>query len=233
MTTDSTPRRSSQLRAVIDITASVAMLLAAMVILWGWVRQPAAPTGRGPISVPKDPVPIEGTPSVGDPNAPVVIIEFSDFECPFCAKFVKEIFPELKAKYIDTGEVQFVFRHLPLTAIHKRARRAAEAAECAATKGKFWEMHDRLFTDATKLADSDLGASAKAVGLDPDAYERCMTDHAAAIVEKDAELARRLGLGSTPVFLVGRRERDEVRVSVVVSGAKPLAEFDRVLAQLQ
>ncbi len=88
-------------------------------------------------------------PMLGDPGAPVTIIEFSDFQCPFCQKFHSETFPQIKKTYIDTGKVRFVYRDFPLS-FHPGAQPAAEAAECAHAQGKFWEMHEALFSEQQK-----------------------------------------------------------------------------------
>jgi protein-disulfide isomerase len=90
-----------------------------------------------------------GVPVIGSQDAPVTIVEFSDFECPFCGRFFKETYPRLKARYIDTGKVKIVFRHFPLVSIHPSASNAAIAAECASRQGKFAEYHDTLFEKMT------------------------------------------------------------------------------------
>ena len=89
-------------------------------------------------------------PFKGDANAPVKIIEFSDFQCPYCGSFLKQTYPQLKATYIDSGKVQFVYKQYPLT-FHPQAQKAAEASLCALAQGKFWEMHDKMF-EATNNA---------------------------------------------------------------------------------
>ena len=149
-TPEQPPRPRPNLRSVLDIVATLAMIAAAGAIIWttlGRSAPTAARPGRAPIPVPTEPVPLEGAPILGNPEAPVAIVEFSDFACPFCGRFSKDILPELKAKYIDTGQVLLAFRHLPLDRIHPRARPAAEAAECASRQGKFWRFHDLLFAD--------------------------------------------------------------------------------------
>lgn len=96
---------------------------------------------RGPAVVSTD-----DDPALGDPNAPVTIIEFSDFECPFCRRFWQETLPQIKAEYIDTGKARFVYRDFPLS-MHPGAFPAALAANCANQQGKFWEMHDKIFSE--------------------------------------------------------------------------------------
>jgi len=96
------------------------------------------------IAVPKD-INISGYPVLGDSNAKVILVEFSDFECPYCARHFKQTYPEIKSNYIDKGIVKLVFKNYPLP-FHSSAQKAAEGAECAKEQGKFWEMHDKLFT---------------------------------------------------------------------------------------
>ena len=88
---------------------------------------------------------IAGAPTLGRADAPVTMIEFSDFECPFCQRYFKSTLPEIKRDYVDTGKVRYVFLDFPLEQMHAKARKAGEAAHCAAEQGKFWEMHDMLF----------------------------------------------------------------------------------------
>jgi protein-disulfide isomerase len=154
------------------------------------------------------------------------MVAFSDFECPFCGRFAREILPEIKAKYIDTGKIRFFFRHLPLAGIHPRAVPAAEAAECAARQGRFWDFHDQLFTDPKKLQDADLAAHARTVRLDQTEFSACRKGQSSKRVQEDANLAVSLQLNATPVFLLGVLESDgRVKVAEVVSGARPAADF--------
>lgn len=92
-------------------------------------------------------VEVGGLPKLGRDNAPITMVEFSDLQCPFCLRFFKDTFPQLKKDYIDTGKVQFYFRHLPLTQLHPMAMSFANAAECANDQGKFWEMHDKIYNE--------------------------------------------------------------------------------------
>ena len=220
------------LKTVLDTVATLAMLVTAVVLLWIFLRPapaPAAPS-RAAIPVPAEPLSLDGAPLLGAVTAPVVMIEFSDFQCPFCGKATKETLPELRAAYVDTGRVQLAFRHLPLP-IHPRARPAAEVAACAATQGRFWPMHDLLFADAGKLEEADLRADAVEAGVTLD--EACVTGAGAARVTEDLALAKALKLTGTPVFLIGRRLPDgRVKVLHVLPGARPSADFRGVLDEL-
>lgn len=221
--------RWSDIKAALDVVATVAMAVAACVLLWAVIRSPARPQSAPP--VPTDPVSINGAATLGTSTAGVAVIEFSDFQCPFCRKFARETLPELKAKYIDSGLVKFVFRHNPLTTIHAQARAAAEAAECAGRQGKFWDVHDRLFQDPPKLMEADLVEQARAVGLDVSEFRKCLAGQTADRVTQDTALARTLKLTGTPAFLIGRVESERVYVSRVIPGATPFAEMAAALDQ--
>ena len=182
--------------------------------------------------VPADLQSVEGAPTLGQPASPLVLIVFSDFQCPFCGQFATETLPALRTDYVDSGKVQVVFRNLPLVT-HARARRAAEAGECAARQSKFWPMHDVMFKNADRLTDSDLLAYANEVGVDAKAFELCMNGLAPTSVRTDSTLASELGVTSTPTFLFGRRQSDgRVRVLEVTSGVIPIRDFRRTLDRL-
>lgn len=109
-------------------------------------------------------VPIDGEPILGKADAPVTMIEFSDFQCPFCARYTSQTFPQIKKEYIDTGKVRAVFKNFPLP-FHSDAQKAAEAGECAAEQGKFWEYKEKLFQNQSNLSVSDLKEYASELSL--------------------------------------------------------------------
>src|SRR5689334_12321708 len=116
----------------------------------------------GPQPPPEIPLPVGGEPFKGSPAARVAIVEYSDFQCPYCGEYAREIFPRLDSNYIKSGKVRYYFRDLPL-ASHTFALGAAQAARCAGEQGKFWEMHDHLFANQTALAPADLSRYAHEV----------------------------------------------------------------------
>jgi protein-disulfide isomerase len=158
------------------------------------------------------------------------MLVFSDFECPFCARFANEVMPTLRQQYVDPGKVKLAFRHLPLT-MHTHAERAAESAECAARQGRFWAMHDSLFQTPVRLDEPDLEAHARDVGLDLAAFATCMGgEESRAAVSADAGAARGLGVTATPAILIGIATADaSVRVLEVIPGARPVDEFAKAL----
>lgn len=231
-TSHSTPPARLTWRAALDVVATLAIIAAAATLIWrvGFVGPAtgAAPA-RPEIPVPTEPLSLDGAPTLGSHTADVVVIEFSDFECPYCSRFAEQTMPALKTQYIDSGRVQLAFRHLPL-ANHARARPAAASAVCAARQGRFWPMHDTLFASRQRLADDDLRTHASASGLDLGPFEACLAGDAPLDVERDLEAARALQITGTPTFLIGRRTTGgQVQVTEIIRGAVPLAEFARVL----
>ena len=176
----------------------------------------------------------KGKQTMGSKDAPVTIVEFTDYQCPFCLRFSKSTFPILKTKYIDTGKVRWVGLNLPL-AFHKDATKAAQAAHCAGEQGKFWEMRTVLFENPQKLNVTFLPAHAATLNLDIEAFNSCLQSkrHLDAIA-KEAKDANAVRLTGTPSFIIGKTTSDVISGPVVI-GAQPLNQFDaainKVLAQ--
>jgi protein-disulfide isomerase len=175
-------------------------------------------------------VAIDGQPALGSESAPVVIVEFMDYECPFCRKFARTTFVDLRQRYIDAGKVRWVARNLPLPT-HPRARPAAIAARCAAAQGRFWEMHDVLLTDSGSMADDELRAHARRFGLDEPAFSACLrSDEHGVALDADLEVARAARVRATPSFLVGRAVGDVVQGQMLV-GDVGVQAFDAAIAR--
>ncbi len=157
-------------------------------------------------------------PSLGPSDAPVTIVEFSDFQCPFCSRAVP-IVKELVAK--NPTQVRIVYRHLPLESIHPRARDASVASACAEDQDKFWPFHDALFQNPGRFSDEDFTRVAGEVGLDAAAYAACYEARTPeARVDADIEAARVAGVTSTPAFLVN---------GILMKGAQPVEAFQEVI----
>jgi protein-disulfide isomerase len=153
----------------------------------------------------------------GPASAPIELIEFSDFQCPYCLR-ANPVVTQVLSTYGD--RIRFVYRNYPL-ANHPNARPAAEAAQCAAEQGKFWPYHDRLFADQSKLADEDLKQSAVALGLDAARFNACFDSHKyKARVEADMQAGNEAGVNGTPAFFINGR---------MLSGAQPFDEFKKVI----
>lgn len=154
---------------------------------------------------------------MGDSNAPVTIVEFSDYQCPFCKRFRDQTLDQLKAEYIDTGKAKFIYRDFPLTSIHQYAQKAAEATECADDQGMFWEYHDIVFANPSALDVTSLKQHAATLGLDAGEFGECLdSGKHAGEVSKDLSDGQRAGARGTPFFLVG---------NTVLSGAQPIEAF--------
>lgn len=169
-------------------------------------------------------------PTLGNDKAKVTVIEFSDFQCPFCKQFVDSTYQELYDAYIKTNKIKFAYRHYPLTTIHPNAQKAAEAAECANEQDKFWEYHDLLFKNQSTwspLAAADAINSftdyAGELGLNTDQFRSCLdTDKYKQKVDDDIADANKVGVDGTPAFFINGWR---------LTGAQPLAQFQTLIEQ--
>ena len=183
----------------------------------------AAPTGPVRATV-------ADAPFLGRADAPVTIVEFSDYQCPFCQRFFATTLPALKAEYIATGKVRYVFRDYPIDQIHPHARKAAEAAHCAGDQGKFWEMHDVLFRNSSALAGPQLVDHARAVGLDTATFSECISSgRHAARVEQGAKDAAAAGVQGTPGFVIGKTTTGDIIEGTPIRGAQPFDTFRQII----
>ena len=181
----------------------------------------ARPTPTGAVAAgPPTDVSADDDPSKGDANAPITIIEFSDFECPFCARFYQQTLPQLEKEYIDTGKVKFVYRDFPLS-FHPNAQKAAEAGECADDQGKFWEMHDKIFDNQNAISINDLKGYAADLGLDTDEFNSCLdSGKHSAEVQKDFKDGQAARVSGTPAFFIN---------GVKLVGAQPFSAFQQII----
>jgi protein-disulfide isomerase len=185
--------------------------------------QPAPPPSPENISLGIDDDPVKG-----DQKARLVLVEFSDFQCPFCARFVRETFPEIEKNYIKTGKLKYVFRDFPITGAHKDALKAALAAGCALDQGKYWEMHDRLFENQAAFTVYNLTKHAEAIGLNKETFQKCLNNNEYATeVQSDFADGTKAGVNQTPFFFLGLTEPNSSKVTVltVIQGAKPYVVF--------
>ena len=156
----------------------------------------------------------------GDINAPVTIVEFSDFECPFCGRYYSETYKRIDEEYIKTGKVRYVFRDYPLS-FHADAQKAAEAAECAGDQGRFWEMHDMIFENQHAMGMMDLKQYAGSLGLDTSAFDTCLySGKYAEEVLADQRDGAAYGVSGTPTFFINGK---------AVVGAQPYAVFKEAI----
>jgi protein-disulfide isomerase len=163
-------------------------------------------------------------PAAGSPQAPVTMVEFTDYQCPYCRRFQAEVWPRLQRDYIAHGQLRFIVLDLPLE-FHPAALPAAEAAHCAAEQGAFWPMHAALLASGSDLSAADLEQHVRALGLDLGRFRTCMASGKyAALIVRNAGEAQALGLRGTPAFIIGRLEHAELHGQVLM-GALPYADF--------
>jgi len=165
----------------------------------------------------------------GKDDAPVTIIEFSDYQCPFCGRYIKETYPQLKVQYIDTGKVRYVFRDFPLS-FHENAQKFAEAAECvrdiANSNGKkgdeiYFKYHDKLFANQDKLDETSLKKYAKEVGINEDEFSSCLSSGKMADeVNSDLADGSSYGVTGTPAFFINGE---------LLEGAQPFSAFKQAI----
>ena len=182
--------------------------------------------------LPTEPISLNGMQLRGIESARVILIEYGDYQCPYCGRFARETQPALEEKFVRTGKVRLAYLHLPLPN-HALAQKAAEGAECAGAQGRFWEMHGRLFEEPRRLTEPDLVAHARALGLDGKAFDACLGGRMVDKVRADASLAREHEVSATPTFFVGAVRSDgRVRVVQRLSGAQPPAAFEAALEKV-
>lgn len=169
--------------------------------------------------------------SIGKDDAPVTLVEFADFQCPYCRKFQAETFSELKKNYIDTGKVRFISRDLPLD-FHPYSMKAAEASRCAGDQDKYWEMRNALIENAAKLSDDLMVSLAQSAGVNMDLYQACISSHRhQQEVQKDAAAAATLAIGGTPSFVLAKTSKEKLD-GVKLVGAMPYGQFQAAIEHL-
>jgi protein-disulfide isomerase len=163
-------------------------------------------------------IPTDGFPSLGPANAPITLVEFADFQCPFCREWQQQTYQPLLAAY--PGKIRVVYRDFPLTSIHPNAEPAAEAAQCANEQGAFWPYHDKLFS-SENLSNDVYKQYAQELNLDMTKFEDCVTTHKfQQAIQTDSDFAVNLGVNSTPTFFIN---------GLAVVGAQPLSVFQQVI----
>ena len=199
-------------------------------IVWGRPPAQAQTLGdnqsavQGPVAAPtpeytRYDIPFDGFPSLGPADAPIVLVEFSDFQCPFCKSFHDETYRQLLAAY--PGKIRFVYRHLPLTSIHPEAFPSAEASMCANEQNVFWEYHDKLFENQDSLGRDLYMQTATDLSLDAAMFEECLNaEKYKDLIQQDLEFAINLGIRSTPTFFIN---------GIPLVGAQPLETFKQLI----
>jgi len=187
------------------------------------VTEPEAqpmPAANGPQQPSRIQVSADDDPVKGDKNAPVTIIEFSDFQCPYCGRFYLQTLPKIEENYIKAGKVKFVYRDYPLS-FHQFAQKAAEASECADEQGKFWEYHNKIFENQQLLSIENLKKWALDLGLDKNKFDTCLDlGKYEGETKKDFQDGAAAGVTGTPAFFIN---------GILVEGAHPFETFKAII----
>lgn len=189
---------------------------------------PAAPAPEAPKFVT---VPLGDSPSLGNADAPLVLVEFTDYQCPFCKRAHDGVLAELKKKFVETGKLRFVTRNLPLS-FHPNAEPAAHAALCALQQNQFWPMRDKLFALSATLSRSNYLNAAAELNLDAERFRACLDGKAFATqIAKDAKDAEAAGITGTPSFVLGKASGGKI-TGLLMVGAKPYPQFEAEIEKL-
>jgi len=186
-------------------------------LLWGQTSDSTSVTVKDDVK--RYDVPTAGNPSQGPENAPVTIVEFSDYQCPYCVRWYQEVYTQLMKDY--KGKIRFVYRDFPLYSIHPEAQPAAEAADCAGEQNAYWQYHDALFGQKDGLGAQAYTQYASELGLNVDQFNNCVSEHRFKTeVDADFKFATSLGVSSTPTFFVN---------GLAVVGAQPFEVFQQII----
>lgn len=200
-------------------------LITLCVVLWHvWVK-PTLRIGTAKIATPLEAQSLADLHVKGSRGARVGLIVFSDFECPACGKFARDVLPTIVDKYVATGQVLLAFSDLPLESIHPAALRRAAIAECAGRQGRFWEVHDRLFFRQTSASVEQESVD----GLERSALAVCLSSRSSHVVRARLARAEALGIKSTPSLFVGDLDGDGLRVTDAVAGFQSVKQLSAIL----
>ena len=172
----------------------------------------------------------------GQQDAPVTLVEFSDYQCPFCKRHATTVMPALLQSYVDNGKLRYVMREYPIENLHRRAVAASKAALCAGDQGDYWGMHDALFNDQRANTDENFQEFAAQLGLDAAAFSDCLgDDRHMAQIKADQTAGQRLGVSGTPSFVLGLTDPDDpgkVKLTKFIRGAQSLPAFEAAIDDL-
>ena len=174
---------------------------------------------------------LAGEPAMGSNDAPLTIVEFSDFECSYCRRFHEQVLPSLKRDYIDTGLVRFIHKDLPLP-FHRQAKPAAAAARCAAEQNRYWDLYSALFDQQTCLACRGVIGIAADINLNASDLQACMQHNTTqALINANLSEAKLHNIRATPTFIIGPSRSDGKHLGNVVEGALPWPQFKALIDQ--
>lgn len=231
-----TPMNAFLVVALVIFSFLLGMLTNKVIFLEQQLKNPTAALAQNP--QPQGPTPppfVENLepgklPLLGNKDAKVTIVEFSDFQCPFCKKYFDDTHGQINETYVKTGKVKFAYRHFPLSSIHPLAQKAAEASECANEQGKFWEYHDQLFAEQetwSPLTETEAITNfteyAGQLGMNTEQFRSCLEDGKyQANVDEDTTIAGEIQVDATPSFFVN---------GIRVVGAVPFADIQKTIEE--
>lgn len=204
--------------------SALALVVVAVVVWQTWLKPRLAVPEAG-LEVPAAPQPLDDWHLKGSSAAKVGLVVFSDFECPICATFAREVLPAITERFVTPGYVLLAFGDLPLESIHPAAAKRAAIAECAGRQGKFWEVHDRLFASPT---DPEVERHASA-GLNQADLSACLSSDALGVVRARLSKAEGLGIRGTPSIFVGTVQNRQLHVKEAFAGIKSVGDLSEML----
>jgi protein-disulfide isomerase len=226
--TDTGRDAMSKVRIAVEIIAGVAMIGASATVIWSHVK-PKSPQSPKLPDIAGRSISLEDAPSMGSPASNAGLAIFSDFQCEYCGRFARETLPELRRLYVGSGKLFVAFWHFPLLDVHPAAILAHRAADCADREGKFWLLHDRFVQRPGSLDSEFIARNASALGLGSD-WRSCFALDRNERLSRDIAVGTKMGIGSTPMFLIGNLQANlQLKVTSVISGAQPLAEFVKII----
>jgi protein-disulfide isomerase len=227
---------------ILETVASLSMCIASATMVWAvWSQRSATLDGSlGAAAINAQTIDFtlsaasfEHDATRGNRSAKIAILEFSDYQCPFCGRNARDVFPEVQREYVNTGKVKYVFLNFPLNDAHPQAVKAAEAADCAGKLGKYWEMHDALFANQQALFEPDLVTYAERIGLRRSDFRKCIESQSASNINDDVKVGHMLDINATPMFFVGTVQPDGgVRLRRKLQGALPYLTFKAVIEEM-
>jgi protein-disulfide isomerase len=194
---------------------------------------PAGPKRKTPTPFKPQDLGVEGAPFLGSADAPVTIVEFTDYQCPFCKRHAKGTMSQLVKEYVDSGKVKYILRAFPLKSIHPQAYKLSQAALCANDQGKYWEMHDRFF-GVKKTSPKTIYADVEALGLDSATFKECYdSGKYVKTVDKDIADGSKLGVRGTPSFFFGKTAgSSKIHATAMLRGAQGFPQFKAEIEKL-
>lgn len=179
---------------------------------------------------------VADAPFLGQADAPVTLVEFTDYQCPFCKRHANGVMKQLLKDYVETGKVRYVLREFPIASLHPQAAKGSEAALCAADQGRYWEMHDLLFANPRLMAPDDLKKHGETLGLDTAAFSACLDEGKyAQRVQASVQEGVKAGVRGTPSFFVGKTDGatpGRIKATKLIRGAQGFEVFKQNIDEL-